>query len=66
VQFSLGFIFDGHAVYTDLRQNTDSDLRDLSTLYVYQDPVIEEFKESIGNEVLVCVVYIAERVELLC
>ncbi|KAF6040376.1 PLXNB3 [Bugula neritina] len=52
VQFTLGFIFDGHTLYTDLRQNADSDLRDLATLYVYQDPVIEEFKESIGNEVL--------------
>ncbi|KAF6040418.1 hypothetical protein EB796_001268 [Bugula neritina] len=52
VQFFLGFNFDGYTEYTDLRQSTDSNLRDLATLYVYEDPVIEEFKESIGNEVL--------------
>jgi len=60
VQFSLGFIFDGHAAYTDLRQNAESDLRDLATLYVFQDPVIQEFKESSGNEVLVSVVHSRE------
>jgi len=60
VQFTLGFVFDGYTEYTDLRQNADSDLRDLATLYVYEDPVIEEFKESIGNEVLVSVFYSRE------
>jgi len=56
----LGFVFDGYTAYTDLRQNADSDLRDLATLYVYEDPVIETFKESNGNEVLVSVVYSRE------
>jgi len=60
VQFTLGFVFDGYTEYTDLRQNADSDLKDLATLYVYEDPVIEEFKESIGNEVLVSVFYSRE------
>jgi len=60
VQFTLGFVFDGYAEYTDLRQSTDSYLRDLATLYVYQDPVIEEFKKSGGNEVLVSVFYSRE------
>jgi len=61
VQFFLGFNFDGYTEYTDLRQSTDSNLRGLATLYVYEDPVIEEFKESIGNEVLVSDFYSRER-----
>lgn len=53
VDFTLGFSFDGHDVYEDLAENPIPGRPELSTLYVYDDPVITTFKEDYGQEILV-------------
>lgn len=53
VDFTLGFVFDGHVVYDDLIRTPIPGKPELSTIYVYEDPVISKFEESTGNEVLV-------------
>ena len=49
-EYTIGMLFDGYQVYRDLEE---SPLSELATFYVYEDPKINTFKESINNEVLV-------------
>ena len=53
VEFTLGFEFDGYEEYLDLNDNTNPEIKELATLYVYDDPEIQKFEESHGNTVLV-------------
>ena len=49
-EYTIGMLFDGYQVYRDLEK---SPLSELATYYVYEDPRLNTFKESIDNEVLV-------------
>lgn len=53
IGYTLGFVFDGHKVYEDLEKNAISGTSNLSTLCVYDDPVIETFVQSTGSDQLV-------------
>ncbi|XP_067931129.1 hepatocyte growth factor receptor-like [Watersipora subatra] len=52
VDFTVGFIFDGYNEYRDLETSSDAEIRDLATLYVYDDPVVDTFLDQYGNQVL--------------
>ena len=53
VEFTLGFVYDGYKEYRNLEKNADPTLQALSKLYVYDDPKIQTFVDSFGNEVFV-------------
>ena len=55
IEFTLGLAYDGYENYTDLKENPDPKIQALSRLYVYDDPRIQTFAASFGNEVFVSI-----------
>ena len=53
VEFTLGFECDDYEEYLDLSNNTDPEIKELSTFHVYEDPEIQKFEESHSNTALV-------------
>ena len=55
VQFTLGFVYDGHTDYKDLAKSKNDTLISLSTLYVYDDPDITTLLGANEEGVLVSI-----------